>query len=54
MTLPTIPPDVASAYDAFPAPARECLVLLSRLVFDAAESLNVGELTENLIWGDPA
>lgn len=54
MTLPPIPPDVANAYDAFPAPARECLMHLRGLVFVAAESLNVGELTETLKWGEPA
>ena len=54
MTLASIPPDVANAYDAFPAPARERLMHLRGLVFVVAESLNVGKLTETLKWGEPA
>lgn len=42
MTLQSIPPDVASAYKAFPTPTHECLMHLRGLVFEAAEALNVG------------
>ena len=54
MTLQSIPPDVASAYKAFPTPAHECLMHLRGLVFEAAEALNVGVLTETLKWDEPA
>lgn len=54
-SLHPLPPAVAAAYDAYPAPARKHLLALRRLVFDTAASLpEVGRLTETLKWGEPA
>ena len=52
---PSMPPAVAAAYDAYPAPARQLLLSLRQLVLDTAAGLpGVGPLTETLKWGEPA
>lgn len=48
-------PAVAAAYKSFPAPQREGLLTLRRLIFEtAAETPGVGTLEETLKWGQPA
>lgn len=52
---PSMPPAVAAAYEAYPAPARQLLLSLRQLVLDTAAGLpDVGPLTETLKWGEPA
>ena len=54
MTPPMVP-QVKAAFDAFPPPARPGLDLLRTLIFArAAEFPNIGPLTEDLRWGQPA
>ena len=48
-------PAVAAAYESFPAPEREGMLALRRLIFEtAAETPGVGVLEETLKWGQPA
>ena len=48
-------PAVAAAYESFPAPQREGLLTVRRLIFEtAAETPGVGTLEETLKWGQPA
>jgi hypothetical protein len=52
---PAMPADVAAAFDAFPAPARNRLLEVRGHIFRVASALNgVGPLTEGLRWGQPA
>lgn len=51
---PILPPDVKDAFAAFPAPARDALLRVRKLVFEAAIQHDVGALTETLKWGEPA
>lgn len=53
-SAPPIPPAVSAAFDALPAPARDRLIALRRLVFRVAKEKGVGPLTETLKWGEPA
>jgi len=49
-----MPPEVAAAFDGYPAPARAQLVGVRALIFDVAAEAEVGPLTETLKWGEPA
>lgn len=52
---PAMPPEVADAFGAFPAPVRDRLLEVRRLIFaTAADTEGVGPLTETLKWGEPA
>ena len=51
---PTIPANVAEAFDAYPAPVRRRLLQVRDLIFETATKLGVGPLTETLKWGEPA
>ncbi len=52
---PFADPQVAQAFNAFPANARRGLLTLRRLIFDVAHRTDgVGPLTETLKWGQPA
>jgi Domain of unknown function (DU1801) len=49
------PPEMAEAFDAFPARLRGRLLALRRIVRDTAAKMDgVGALTETLKWGQPA
>ncbi len=55
MPLPEIPPEVAAAYDRFPADQRARLMDLRDLIFTLADETDgVGPLTETLKWGEPS
>jgi hypothetical protein len=54
MTAPDPPPEVRAVFDALPHDQREALLLLRRLILQAAAEADVGELLETLKWGDPA
>jgi hypothetical protein len=45
---------VADVIASFPAAARERLLAVRALIFEAAEAERVGPLTETLKWGEPA
>jgi hypothetical protein len=50
-----MPHQVAAAFDALPASARERLAALRALIFEtAATTPGVGAITETLKWGEPA
>lgn len=50
-----MPPAVAAAFAAFPAPARARLLNLRALIYDtAAKTPDAGALEESLKWGEPA
>lgn len=50
-----IDPAVQSAFDAFPAEARDQLMAMRNLIFNVAETTEgVGRLEETLKWGQPA
>jgi len=50
-----MPPQVAAAFEAFPAAVRERLLALRALILEtAATAPGVGPLTETLKWGEPA
>lgn len=51
---PSMPPDVAGAFAAFPAPVARRLLQVRGLIFETAAKLGVGPLTETLKWGEPA
>jgi hypothetical protein len=53
--LPPQPPDVASAFDAFPKAVRQQLLRVRSLIFETAAKLDgVGPIAETLKWGEPA
>lgn len=53
--FPAISADVATAFAAFPGPVRVQLLEVRQLIFaTAAETNEVGPLTETLKWGEPA
>lgn len=54
MKLPAIPPPVNAAFKAYPLSTRQPLQTLRRIIFEQAERLDVGPLTETLKWGEPA
>jgi len=48
-------PEVTAAFNAYPVPVRNKLLLLRQLVLDtAAETEAVGKLEETLKWGEPS
>ncbi|MGR3616252.1 MAG: DUF1801 domain-containing protein [Paracoccaceae bacterium] len=48
-------PDVAAAFDAFPAPERAGLIALRALILKvAAEDPRIGAIEETLKWGQPS
>lgn len=50
-----MPPEVAAAFAAFPAPVRRGCLALRDLVFDvAADTPEAGRISEELRWGQPA
>lgn len=52
---PPMPPEVATAFNAFPNAVRRRLLRVRSLLFEtAANSEGVGPLTETLKWGEPA
>ncbi len=51
---PDMPDDVAAAFDAFPVPVRERLLAVRQLIFEAADAVDAGPLSECLKWGEPA
>lgn len=52
---PSLPVDVAVAFDAFTEPVRAQLLEVRKLIFTmAAETAGVSPLTETLKWGEPA
>ncbi len=50
----TLPPDIATAFDAFPPAPRARLHQIRALIFAAAEASGTAPLTETLKWGQPA
>jgi hypothetical protein len=55
VTLPNPPAAVKAAYDAYPKPARDQLLKLRTLVFEAAASLpETSPITETLKKGEPS
>jgi len=53
--IPPLPAPVKTAFDAFPASARNVLLKVRALIFQtAASNPAVGPLTETLKWGEPA
>ena len=55
MSIQTLPPNVATAYDSYPASARNVLLTIRSLIFNtAATNPVIGPLTETLKWGEPA
>jgi len=53
--VPPPPAPVAAAFESFPAPVRDQLLALRRLIFETAgETDGVGPLEEALKWGEPA
>ncbi len=52
---PPMPPDVARAFDGFPAGARAASMDLRDLIFETAgETAAVGAIVETLKWGQPS
>ncbi len=52
---PPIPPEVASAFAAFPERVRARLLEARGLIFETAAKIEgIGPLTETLKWGEPA
>ncbi len=52
---PFATPDVAAAFDAFPADVKGCLLGVRAFIFAVADDVpEVGELTECLKWGQPS
>ena len=48
-------PDVARAFEAYPAPVRKDMLALRELILaTAASTAGVGEIEETLKWGEPA
>ena len=48
-------PDVARAFEAYPAPVRKDMLALRELILaTAASTAGVGEIEETLRWGEPA
>lgn len=48
-------PEVAAAFDRYPAPMRDRLLALRELIFEVAASTpGVGRIEETLKWGEPA
>ncbi len=48
-------PNVEATFASFPAPARDSLLALRRLIFETASTTpEVGKLEETLKWGQPA
>lgn len=54
MLLERPPKDVAAAFDAMPADARDILLNVRDLVAEEAKSPDVGDLEECLKWGQPS
>ncbi len=51
----TISKDVKSVFDSFPTDAKEKLLKIRQLIFNAAAEDNaIGTVTETLKWGEPA
>lgn len=54
-TMPELPSQIAPAYNAFPEAHRKVLLTIRDLIFNLAETTDgVGEVTENLKWGQPS
>jgi hypothetical protein len=53
-TPQTMPSDVAAAFARLPPEVQAPLMRLRELIFELAEALEVGPLTETLKWGEPA
>lgn len=52
---PNMPPEVAAAFDAFPAAIRARLLDLRAMIFRVADNRpEIGPLTEALRWEEPA
>lgn len=47
-------PDVEAAFARFEPETREALLAVRSLVFEAADDVDAGPLTETLKWGEPA
>ena len=48
-------PNVEATFASYPAPARDSLLALRRLIFETAKATpEVGKLEETLKWGQPA
>ena len=54
MSLPKPPPDVAAVYARYPEEPRLRLMAARALIFEEAQTCDVGPLTETLKWGEPA
>lgn len=55
MTLPEMPPEVATVYDRLPAHQRVRLMKIRDLILTLAQETDgVGPLTETLKWGEPS
>lgn len=55
MQAPSLPADVASAFERFAPPVRARLLAIRATIFAvAARSETIGPLTETLKWGEPA
>ena len=55
MPAPSIPPDVAKVFAAFPDAERAGLLRLRGLIFDVARDLpQIGRVAEVLRWGQPS
>ncbi|WP_394179016.1 DUF1801 domain-containing protein [Marinomonas posidonica] len=44
--------DIENTFDAYPADARQRLYEIRNLIFEIAEELNLGTITEELKWGE--
>lgn len=55
MKVPPVPGAVAEALSRYPEPVRTRLLEIREIVFSvAAETKDIGALTETLKWGEPA
>lgn len=52
---PPIRPEVAAVFNSYPTDVASKLMLLRKLIYDTAASLEgIGELEETLKWGEPS
>lgn len=46
--------EIANKFKSYPSGAREKLEEIRKLIFNIAEEENLGEITEQLKWGEPS
>ncbi len=53
--IPTVPPTIARAFNAFPAAPKLKLLQVRRLIYNtAAKNTAIGPISETLKWGQPS